>query len=295
MNRPPTERRRRAALAALASVLLLLTTAACLQIGGDGRRAAALAAAQAAGLEPRLIAAEAFDLSARLRRAGTPGGRLAVFIEGDGNAWETRFRPSDDPTPRRPVALELATRSGLPAVAYLARPCQEVAEDRRRNCHVAYWTSHRFAPDVIAATGQALDRLKAAAGADSLLLVGFSGGAAVALLVASERADVAGVVTVSGVLDHRAWTAFHAVTPLAGSLDPRDRLDRLAAVPQVHVVGSDDAVVPPALVRDFADRIVALGGTAPVVEVADADHNCCWATRWPELEARALRLLGRPA
>lgn len=280
--------------AALASVLLLLT-AACLQIGGDGRRAAALAAAQSAGLEPRLIAADAFDLSARLRRGGKTGGRLAVFIEGDGNAWETRFRPSADPTPRRPVALELATRSGLPAVAYLARPCQEVPEGRRRNCHVAFWTSHRFAPDVVAATGQALDRLKAAAGADSLLLVGFSGGAAVALLAASERSDVAAVVTVSGVLDHRAWTTLHEVTPLAGSLDPRDRLDRLAAVPQVHVVGSDDTVVPPALVRDFAGRIIARGGTAPVVEVAGADHNCCWANQWPEVEARALRLLDRPA
>ena len=230
-------------------------------------------------------------LRAYVEAQPTQADLLTVFLEGDGLAWITRYQPSRDPTPRKPVALELAAASAGRPVAYLARPCQDLPDEARRNCAVGYWTGNRFAPEVLRATGTALDELKRRHGARRLRLVGFSGGAAVALLAAAERDAVAGVVTVSGVLDHVAWTEWHGVSRLAGSLNPGDRIAALAAIPQVHLVGRSDDVAPPALARQFADRFPAAAAVA-VVEVAGADHACCWGDLWPSLEPAVLRRLG---
>ena len=85
-----------------------------------------------------------------------------------------------------------------------------------------YWTTHRFAPEVIRASDLALDRLKTLFGAQRLVLVGYSGGAAVALLVAARRHDMGQIITVAGNLDHQAWTHYHHVQALSGSLNPVD-------------------------------------------------------------------------
>ena len=173
------------------------------------------------------------------------------------------------------------------AVAYLARPCQ-YADARARGCAQAFWTHARFAPDVIASTDLAIDALKRRFDARRLTLIGYSGGGAVAALVAARRDDVYALLTVAGNLDHRAWTRHHGLTPLSASLNPANALRSWHNPPrQRHFLGGQDRVVPPALARDWPEALAGPQGTH-LHTVPDADHQCCWTRLWPELLRQTL-------
>ncbi len=223
-----------------------------------------------------------FDLYTLAPRSYDPGQALSVYIEGDGFAFINRWRLSDDPTPHHPIGLELAAADGGANVVYVARPCQYVTGAHRRGCHPAYWSIARTADEVIAATNTVIDHLLAASGARKVRLTGYSGGGAVALLVAARRSDVVGVVTVAGVLDTDAWTRLDDMAPLALSLNPAAAADRLALVPQFHWIGAEDDVVPAAVARSYADHFPA--GQRPHLEVVNGQrHDCCWVDLWPAL------------
>jgi pimeloyl-ACP methyl ester carboxylesterase len=211
------------------------------------------------------------------------GAVLTVYIEGDGFAWQTPTRPSTDPTPIDPVALKLAIAHPSRQVAYLARPCQYVGP---RNCSSHDWTDGRFSEASIAASDNAVDRLKLKAGAAHLILVGYSGGGAVASLLATRRDDVIRLVTIAGNLDHRAWTTLHRIDPLVTSLNPADRIDTLARIPQLHFVGGRDRIIPPQLVASFVARFPENRRPQVVVE-PEFDHHCCWVEAWPRLLRQA--------
>lgn len=174
----------------------------------------------------------------------------------------------------------MALRHASGAAVYLARPCQYVSPDDARDCREAYWTGRRFAPEVIAAADQAIGALKQRFGAGKLALIGYSGGGAVAALVAARRSDVARLVTVAGNLDHRAWTARHGVPPLEGSLNPADEWQSLQAIPQLHLVGGEDTNVSADVVRAYLARFPP--ERRPDMRViAEFNHSCCWAEHWP--------------
>ncbi len=207
---------------------------------------------------------------------------LTVYIEGDGLAWLNPSTPSSDPTPLDPIALRLAVQHPVAPVAWLARPCQYFECDGRPPHAVQWWTSHRFAEQVVVASNSAIDRLLHRAHARSVVLIGYSGGAAIAALVAARRTDVARLITVAGNLDHRAWTDWHSLTPLSGSLNPADIAPLLTHVPQVHWVGGRDRIVGRQLADSYLERIVP--ADRPPVRIAlQADHRCCWVNLWPEL------------
>lgn len=272
-----------------ASVLASLLLAACTTVPTpDQRRAHADALAHEHGWTASQIPAGAFVLTAYAPTPlRVPAGTLTVYLEGDGLAWLHAGQPSADPTPRDPLALRLALRhpAGAAPAVYLARPCQ-YAHAAAGACPSRYWTGERFAADVVEATSAAIDRLKERFGADRLVLVGYSGGAAVAALVAARRTDVGGLVSVAGNLDLRAWVRHHALPELKGSLDPADAAPALARIPQVHFTGERDAVVPPRVAASYAGRFPAAQRPA-VIGVPDFDHVCCWVERWPSLFGQA--------
>lgn len=205
---------------------------------------------------------------------------LHVYIEGDGAAYASRTMPSLDPTPREATGLLLARTDPAPAVAYLGRPCQYVSGPA---CSPVHWTTGRFSPSALAAQARLLDAAMRAAGARRAVLFGFSGGGAMAALLAAQRADVAGLVTVCGNLDHAVWTRMHAVAPLSGSLNPADVAGRLAALPQVHFLGAEDSNVTRRVTDAFVTR---LGPGAPVrvLELPGLGHGgAAWAAAWPGL------------
>lgn len=233
------------------------------------------------GWRRQMLSAGGFELASFVPRQRVLNPHLVVYIEGDGFAWLSGTQPSSDPTPRDAVGLKLALAQPEPNAAYLARPCQFVPGQDRR-CTSAYWTNQRFSADVVMATMKALDRLKQDAGAQTLTLVGYSGGGTVASLVAVRRPDVTRLVTVAGNLDLAGWVAHHGLQPLGGSLDPADDVLGLSRVPQWHFVGDLDRVVPAALTERLVARY-ADPSSAVVTHLADVDHACCWAQRWPNL------------
>jgi dienelactone hydrolase len=182
----------------------------------------------------------------------------------------------------------MALRDSKGAAAYLGRPCQYVHGVDARQCEKGYWTNRRFAPEVIEATSLAIDELKKTFKASKVVLVGYSGGGAVAALVAASRDDVVQLVTVAGNLDHRAWTTLHHVPPLAGSLNPPDAWPRLQSIPQLHLVGGMDPNVSELVVNAYADKF-SLNLRPKVKVVAGFDHTCCWVDEWPQLSRDVVR------
>lgn len=266
--------------AALASAAFFIAAAVAGCAGSDrfgGSRRAVVDWAAARGFVAADQQAGKFRLLAlsRAEAAGT-AGTLRVYIEGDGAAWPTPYHPPRDPTPMEPTALAMAAVDSAATVVYLGRPCQYLDAAELAQCPGEFWTGSRFAPAVVDAYMELLDRLKAASGAQRLRLVGYSGGGVIAALLAARRNDVEQLVTVAAPLPVAEWTALHGLTPLAGSLDP----DAAAgSVPKAtHMAGADDDIVPPQLVAGFVHRH---GGR--LRKLAGFDHRCCWARDWKRL------------
>lgn len=265
---------------------LALLLAGCAGLRTD--RAQDIAAG--AGMTARQIEAGAFTLQL-YERLRLPGGPLVVYLEGDGRAWLTPTRISDDPTPADPVALRLAAADSAGNVLYVARPCQYTGGVAARGCSRDYWSSERYGGAVLASIAAAIDQTKARTGSSAIELVGYSGGGVVAALLAARRDDVHRLVTVAANLDLGTWTTLQRLSPLPPSQDPVTFRDKLRAVPQIHMAGAADAVVPPAVLRSYA---AALGPGAPVdVRIVPAfTHDCCWAHAWPRMVSE---LRGVPA
>jgi pimeloyl-ACP methyl ester carboxylesterase len=96
---------------------------------------------------------------------------------------------------------------------------------------------------------------------------------------------VARVVTVAANLDHAAWTALHEVSPLWGSLNPADYAASLRQLPQLHLAGAEDRVVPSDVAAAYVERLTP-GHRVKLVVIPDFDHECCWVEAWDRLAAR---------
>lgn len=243
------------------------------------RQQKASAMAAEAGWEYRIVTAGPFAMASALGPAARRSQTLVVYLEGDGRAFLGSNTVSTDPTPTEPYALRLALAHPVGAAAYLARPCQYMMTPA---CVPQYWTSHRYAPDIIAAVSDGISQLQRRVGASRLILVGYSGGGALAALVAATRNDVSALVTIAANLDLAEWTSRDGLTPLWGSKDPAESAMALAHLPQVHLVGGRDTVVPPQVARSFLARM-RTPDTARIVEQPDFGHDCCWAEDWPRL------------
>jgi dienelactone hydrolase len=260
------------------TLALLIPLTACGHLTLDARKDLAVEVARGAGLAAETIPAGRFELMSYARYT-QPGAPVRVYIEGDGLAWVSRHEKSLDPTPTDPTALRLAAADGAPNVVWLARPCQYVRTDA---CDETYWTTARTAPEVLAAYQAALDRISAAHGAGAFELVGYSGGAAVALLTAAARHDVASIRTVAGNTDYAAFDAAHGLDVAETSLKPESAAARLSTVPQIHFIGGDDKVIPPAVFAAW--KQASRASTCLRAETVPGNtHDKGWASSWPGL------------
>lgn len=279
------------ALALLAIFLVSTALAAC--AGVEDRRDSAQQLAHRAGLSGKILQGGAFELQTFHRLDPSPEATsatlLRVYIEGDGFAWINRYRISPDPTPRNPVALKLAITDRASQVLYVARPCQFVGVGRNPYCTQEYWTSHRFAPEVIDSTSAVIDQVKKLAGATTVELVGFSGGGAVAVLVAARRSDVSSIRTVAGNLGHVTLHRRKEVSPLTGSLNAADVAAQVSAIPQIHYVGAEDDVIGIYVAESYRRR-AATRNCIAIQTISGASHTGGWEDMWPRLVASPLSI-----
>jgi pimeloyl-ACP methyl ester carboxylesterase len=239
--------------------------------------------AQQHDFEATQYATRYFKLTAYQHLNAPQAPVIHVYIEGDGNSWKTRYQLSHNPTPRQPLALRLAIQDPHPNVIYLARPCQYTPHDQDPLCHAKFWSSHRYAPEVIASVNEVLDRYAG----KQFVLIGFSGGASVATLVAGQRQDVARLITVAGDLNHTLLNQYHQTTPLSGSLNPSDNIELVTKIPQCHWCGTHDRVVPCWTVEAFCKKANNPTGVQ-CKSVRKATHHDKWEQLWPTLLEESL-------
>ena len=224
------------------------------------------------------INANGFTLRSYARMAGS-GTSANIYIEGDGFAWAGRSRPSTNPTPKDPTGLKLATMDPAENVIYLARPCQYMLVTA---CQQKYWTSHRFAPEVVEAMDDTLDKLKTEHSLSGFHLIGFSGGANVAALITARRNDVISLRTIAGNLDHVTLHQHHNVSQTPQSLNAVNIAAQIAHIPQHHFIGAKDNIVPPQVLKSYMDA----SGKAQCIQtttVPNATHQKGWHKIWPAL------------
>lgn len=264
-----------------ALVVIAFVLQGCTRFSVESRVANADAMAEQVGWKKETLHTEYFAIRSYSPSVDkhVPSEPLTIYIEGDGLAWISRTKASSNPTPINPLALTLALKDQGSAM-YLGRPCQYVAD---KKCSRKYWTAERFAPEVVASMNEAISLAKVKIHARQLVLVGYSGGGAVAALVAAKREDVVRLITVAGNLDPQRWTQQLNISPLTGSLNPADYWEKLIDIPQLHLVGGNDSTVPFFVAESYQARFPE--EKKPAIKVVEGfDHHCCWSTQWPALK-----------
>jgi pimeloyl-ACP methyl ester carboxylesterase len=241
--------------------------------------------ASSIGLQRQEVPGLAFRHVVYRRQDLTGAGQtLHVYLEGDGTPYVRRDLASADPTPRDPVALTLMPRDPAPALL-LGRPCYHGLA-ASPGCTKALWTGARYGEAVVASMAVALRRL--APGDRPLVLIGFSGGGTLAVLLAQRLPQVVAVVTLGGNLDIERWADGHGYGRLQDSLNPVEGPRPASRVVQMHYAGSLDSEVPPALITDAARR---LGGESFVLE--GVSHADGWDRHWAAILERLDQRLPR--
>ena len=233
--------------------------------------------------------------------------QLTIYIEGDGAAWQNRITPPQDPTPFDPLAAQLANQDPSPWLAYLGRPCQYLDADALAHCDPGLWRDARFGSKALILSDEAINRVRAAVVARwqiqhalhrqetkplpepkvHIRLIGYSGGGALAVLLASGRTDITCLITVAAPLDTKVWTDLQILSPLRSSLNPATPSPRLASITQTHWFGTKDRVVPPASIGIYTKH--NLGPQGEVWVVDGYDHRLHWVQSWPRLLAKSCR------
>ena len=230
------------------------------------------------GFEQRIIKTTNFSLLTLHKNSGSK--ILRVYIEGDGHAFN-RYNISNDPTPNNPLALKLTLQdNSTDSLLYIARPGQYVMKmGYDKNCSPDYWTTKRFAPEVVDDTAKIIDAFKNRFNYEKIELVGFSGGGGIAAILAAKRNDVINLRTVAGNLNTDYFTKYHKVLPMTGSINPQDGVAEMQHIPQIHFVGEKDKIIPKTIATAFSKNNVC----SKVVEIPDSNHLVGWENIWNQL------------
>ncbi|PBP95677.1 alpha/beta hydrolase [Pseudomonas congelans] len=267
----------------LAVVMVLLLNGAI--AGCQSPRVGLQQLAEQHGRQMQTLSAQPFPLAALLPPETFRTPRLRVYLEGDGHAWATATQPSLDPSPRKLLVPRLAINDPTPS-AYLARPCQFITAPA---CNPALWTDRRFSQEVVTSLSSALDQMKQRYGNNEFELIGYSGGATLALLLAGQRNDITRVQTIAGNLAPKQWTALKGLSPLNGSLDPLDYIQHLALIPQRHLSGTHDEMIPTELATLYS-RKLGSGACSQLVVVSGPSHEAGWEEVWKLWRERDLEV-----
>jgi pimeloyl-ACP methyl ester carboxylesterase len=116
-----------------------------------------------------------------------------------------------------------------------------------------------------------------------LILIGYSGGGTLAVLLANQLPEAVGVITLAANLDIQAWATDHHFSPLNGSLNPASDTANLT-VPHLALHGAMDSNVAPASLTEFQRT----HPSSQMQFIDGYDHVCCWEKDWSELLQQSL-------
>jgi len=227
-------------------------------------------------LEKKYRISQNFNLFS-LQKVSNNCNNIRIYIEGDGLSWVNRNQISNNPTPINPIGLKIMKNDISNCKIYLARPCQYINSFL---CEKEYWTSARFNSKIIQSYIEILTNIKKEYNNNSFTLIGYSGGAAVALITAAKRDDIKKVITIAGNLNHTKWTQIHQITPLSDSLNPIDFTKSLKDIQQIHIIGKRDYIIPKEVTNSFLNNFS--GNLKVRLITIDSDHTCCFLNNYSE-------------
>ncbi|MET0065400.1 MAG: alpha/beta hydrolase [Candidatus Thiodiazotropha sp.] len=204
-------------------------------------------------------------------------GVLHVYLGGDGTPWIGGVVVASDPTPRNPLGLRLMALDDRDSL-YLGRPCYH-GVGRAADCDSALWTSARYSETVADSMAEVLRGVMDAQGYEALSFIGFSGGGALAMILAERFAQTRQVVTLAGNLDTEAWVKLHHYDALSGSLNPREQPTLREDIQQYHLAGGEDGNIPSELI----EQAIAEQPRFQFLRFEHFTHGCCWEQIWPDL------------
>lgn len=206
--------------------------------------------------------------------------RWHVYIEGDGRPWRGRHAIASDPTIEQPLMLRLMVRDASPSI-YLGRPCYHgmVGETA---CRPWVWTHGRYSETVVNSMVAALEKLIRSQQIEELTLIGHSGGATLAMLMAEQIQQTRILVTIAGNLDINQWALKHGYSRLTGSLNPIDRAPLSQSITQFHFSGKQDTNVSPEAIQQLQKNQPELKH----IEVESAGHKSGWENYFCQLLQR---------
>ena len=212
----------------------------------------------------------------RIRDSNAP---VTIYIEGDIQGWWPPVDPGANPMPDDGLGLRLANIDPSPNVVYIARPCQFTSGEPA--CDSEAWSHGRYAAQIVESMNRAVDHFAVPFTHPHINLVGYSGGAAIAAIIASRRKDIDSLRSIAGNLDPGGANRIHGVNDNVDFVDPMLIAKRLALIPQEHFVGEKDTIVPPFLAANF----IATEGQSYCVKltpIPGATHTTGWEQVWRE-------------
>lgn len=227
------------------------------------------------GLQTLELSAASFSLTAFYQPGPQPAKSLHVYLEGDGTPWLHGYSPADDPTTHETLMLPLmALDAG--AALYLGRPCYN-GHAKDSGCDASLWTSARYGETVVNTMALALQQFCQQHGIQQLVLIGHSGGGALALLLAGRLPQTRLVVTLAGNYDINAWTDHHGYQRLTASINPAKQPE--TGVTEWHFLAVEDKTIPPQLFLSALQR----RANSRVEVLPEVEHQTGWRKVWPAI------------
>ncbi|MDD4616692.1 MAG: alpha/beta hydrolase [Alphaproteobacteria bacterium] len=202
---------------------------------------------------------------------------VTVYVDGGMRDFAPSGPSGADATPDGIMTLRLAEADPSDNVVYIAHPCQFNAQDAF--CAEKPLPNARYAELYYTAMNRALNFALAKVQHTHLNLVGYSGGGAIAAIMAARRQDVESLRTIAGNLDPNGNGRLHGSAPKDDFIDPIKIAPKLALLPQEHYVSADDTFVPAELTDNFV-KAIGLSYCVKVTSVPDATHKTGWEEMW---------------
>ena len=229
------------------------------------------------GFKVEVLSSERFQHNIYLAENFREGRRLHVYLDGDGTPWKRNRWIAKDPTARNPLILYLMKQDNTPSIL-LGRPCY-YGFSAEPECDGKLWTSHRYSKEVVDSMVEVLNTWLKTYDFNEVVLIGYSGGGSLSILMAESVENVKKVVTIAGNLDVKAWSEFHGYLALKDSLNPAKEVALNSKIKQFHFAGKEDEIVPAFIIKEFAGKQI----NSKYYELEDKDHSCCWDEVWNEI------------
>jgi hypothetical protein len=207
------------------------------------------------------------------------------YIEGEGVSFSSKYKVSTNPTPRRQMFITLAAMDKRPNVIYVSLPCQYTPMSLNPKCDSSYWTDKRLSNDSVVAINDVINKINS--NHQKFSIIGYSTGGGIAVLVAARNNMVKDIITIAGNLDNRSFTNYHNVPPMIGSLNPIDYAKSISTIPQRHISGGKDSIIPPFI----ADKYIETSASHCVKQeiFSELNHKQGWNKVWEYIYTRPVK------